>query len=132
MHIETSYDTLEQRLQPPADAKTSVMLNSVGNGMMLGAGPFIIAKTVEGLTDWKMTKPWYWGEALLTVAGIAWGYHSGQKEFKALEDYRHALSSEVLKLHSQINDNSTQIKSWSDRVRKPESAELQATTELTR
>ncbi len=117
---ETDTDTLRKRLQPPAEAKTSVVLNSIGNGVMLGTAPFVISKTMEGLCKSWRTPFWlHVVDAVAIVGGTLWGYNNGQKEFKRLQDYRQTVSNEILKLNDHITANDTEIKSWADKVKKP-------------
>lgn len=120
MHNEDVHTTLAARLKPPTEAKTSVILNGVGNGMMIGAAPFIAAETYSGITGWRIPKGLHWVNAALTIGGVAWGYFSGQKEFRRLQDYRQTVSNEILKLNDHITASDTEIKSWADKVRKPE------------
>lgn len=118
---ETEIDRLEQRLQPPAEAKTSVVLNSIGNGVMMGTAPFVISKTAEGLFKSWHTPFWlHVVDAVAIVGGTLWGYKTGQAEFKRLQDYRQTVSQEILKLNDHINANEAEMKSWADRVKKPE------------
>lgn len=125
---ETESGTLEKRLQPPSEAKTSIVLNSIGNGVMLGTAPFVVSKTLEGLskTNWRTPRWLHMFDAAALVGGAVWGYATGQKEFKRLQDYRQTVSNEILKLNDHITANDTQIKSWADKVKKPEHEAAQA------
>lgn len=121
---ELQPDTLEKRLQPPADAKNSIILNSIGNGVMLGTAPFVITKTAEGIltTGWRVPRWLHVVDAVLFVGGAAWGYASGQKEFKRLQGYRQTVSDEILKLNDHIVSSDAK---WADRVKKPEPENLE-------
>lgn len=117
---ETEIDTLEKRLQPPAEAKTSIVLNSIGNGVMMGTAPFVLSKTAEGLfKSWNTPRWLHVVDAVALITGTMWGYSTGQKEFKRLQDYRQTVSREILKLNDHITANDTEIKTWADKVKKP-------------
>lgn len=121
MHNNVVHTSLEERLQPPAEAKTSVILNSVGNGVMLGTAPFVISKTAEGIfKSWRTPKALHYFDAFALIAGTLWGYSNGQKEFRRLQDYRQTVSNEILRMNAEMEEDRGEVKSWAEKVKKPE------------
>ena len=124
MHNNDPHITLEQKLQPPAEAKTSVILNSVGNGVMLGTAPFVISKTAEGIfKSWHTPKALHYFDAFALIAGTIWGLTNGAKEFRRLQDYRQTVSNEILRMNAEMEEDRGQVKSWAEKVKKPEASE---------
>ncbi len=102
MHNNIPHEELVKKLQPPQDAKTSIMLNNIGNGTMLGAMPFIIAESYYRITQKIMPPAVAWANLALTAVGAAWGYVSGKKEYARLQEYRQTVSNQVIKISEEV------------------------------
>jgi len=108
--------SLRDRVMPPKDSGVSVVLNGVGNGMMLGAAPFMLLEMYSHITGKTPNKALYKGNAIATVAGCALGAWFGMEEAKHLREYRTRMGEEILKLHEENVQLKTQAESWAQKT----------------
>lgn len=78
-----------------------MVLNGMGNGMMLGAVPFVAMESWGLFTDKQLTKGQRKGSIFATVAGCVLGTWYGMHEAKNLERYRNTIGSELESLRSK-------------------------------
>lgn len=124
MHNNVPHDELVERLRPPKEAKLSIILNSVGNGIMLGTAPFVVGKTIEGITkNWRLPRWLHIFDAVAMVAGVAWGLHSGKKEFNRLQSYRESVSEQIVKINDELAAQGETQNQW---VKKYEAGKAKA------
>ena len=133
MHNNIPHDDLVKKLQPPKEAKLSIILNSVGNGIMLGTAPFVVGKTIEGIaTKWRVPRGLHIFDAFAMVAGVVWGLRSGQREFKRLQNYRETVSEQIVNLseevsaHTQNHPTETSAQSWAKKEAEKKEAAAEA------
>lgn len=103
-------------LQPPQESGTSVVLNSVGNGMMLGAIPFLAFEVKAAVTKTPLSPALTIASIAATGVGGVLGWVFGEKEAKALQDYRQNLATEVTALRGEVEQLKQEKRSWQTRV----------------
>lgn len=108
-------DELRQAM-PAKEASVSVIMNGIGNGMMIGTIPFVALELYSHIADKKIPKKAYVANAFATVAGCALGGYMGKKEADRLRNFRQSLVDEVTGLRSQVDKNCAQIDTWAEKV----------------
>lgn len=91
-----------REVMPYDEARTSTILNGIGNGTMLAASPFLVIDGVTHLLDKKPTKGFHLASVLATVGGAMWGYFSGKSEADHLNEYRIESLREVSDLRHDL------------------------------
>ena len=109
-------DKIRQAM-PAKEASASVIMNGIGNGMMIGTIPFVALELYSHIADKKIPKSAYVANAFATVAGCTLGAYMGKKEADRLRNFRQSLVDEVAGLRSQLDENCAQINSWADKIR---------------
>lgn len=99
----------DERLLPPAQSHTSMVLNGMGNGMMLGAVPFVAMESWGAITGKQLTKGQRKGSIFATVAGCALGMWYGTHEARNLERYRFTIGSELESLRDKSQQQEQKI-----------------------
>lgn len=119
---------IPERLIPPDESNMSMILNGAGNGMMLGALPFLLAEMAEGITKqskhrFEMSPRMHLLGAGATIVGAVLGALYGRFESNELNKYRFSIGSEISNLNAEIKHLNTEIahlrekpKSWVSRV----------------
>jgi hypothetical protein len=104
-------------LQPPKESRGSIVLNSVGNGMMLGAIPFLgleahaLIKKVELSPAARA-----WSLAASAVGGVL-GWVFGEKEANRLENYRMNVARELTELRNEVEELKQDRRNWGQQIR---------------
>jgi hypothetical protein len=106
-------------LQPPKESHTSIVLNSVGNGMMLGAIPFIAFEAHSAVTGKPLSNTLRIGSIAATVVGGVLGWVFGEKEANRLQHYRQAVSDEIIAQRAEIQSLKEEKHNWQTQVREP-------------
>ena len=109
-------EELRTKLAPPDEANVSMVLNGVGNGMMLGAAPFLMLEMYAGITGKTISPRTHKINAFATVAGCALGGWFGAKEARKIENYRLAVGHEIAKLGEQYDRTHATGNSWAEKV----------------
>lgn len=91
----------DKRLLPPSQSNTSMVLNGMGNGMMIGAIPFVAMESWGLFTGRQLTDAQRKGSIFATVAGCALGMWYGMHEGRTLERYRHTIGNELESLREK-------------------------------
>lgn len=99
-----------REVMPIEEARSSTILNGVGNGMMIGSMPFVALETYKNIAhhghpEKNLPKPLYIASALATVGGAAWGYMNGAQEADHLNEYRLTALDEMSRLRSETTQN---------------------------
>ena len=103
-------------LEPPSNSSTSIVLNGMGNGMMLGTLPFVAFELYSHLVTKKpISTQAYKGMAFALVGGCALGTAYGFHEAKQVRQYREGISSEVDSLRNELNETKAKLESWTQK-----------------
>lgn len=105
-----------QRVMPKREASTSLILNGIGNGMMVGTIPFVGLELYSHIAEKKIPKSVYVGNAFAMVTGCALGGWFGFHEAKNLQQYRESLVSELTDVKNKANENRRTLQNWADKV----------------
>ena len=104
-------------LEPPKESRSSIVLNSVGNGMMLGAVPFI-ALEANALRTGKPLGKLSQGLSLAASAvGGLLGWVFGEKEANRLENYRNNIAQEITTLRNDVHELKQERRHWQTHLR---------------
>lgn len=98
----------DPRLRVPEQSNASTILNGMGNGMMLGAAPFVLLKMASQLTG----KPIPIADKIGTfgtVIGCAIGAAYGGAEARHVEQYRQAVGERLQQLGQQAEQSNQRI-----------------------
>ncbi|MBA4274620.1 MAG: hypothetical protein C0436_03090 [Alphaproteobacteria bacterium] len=121
---------IRQRLDPPDEANVSMVLNGVGNGMMLGAAPFLALEMYSGITGKPVSAKAHKINAFAVIAGCALGGWFGVKEASKIHNYRLAIGNEIAKLNDRIDTAEAKRPTrWADKL---EAEQSTPTTEPSR
>ncbi len=112
----TDHITEIRSTMPKREANTSLILNGIGNGMMIGTFPFVTMETYSHLANWKVPKQAYALNAAALLGGSMLGAMYGLKEAHKLQNYRESLVDEVEGMRNKIDENCTKIDSWVERL----------------
>lgn len=104
-----------RQTMPAKEASISVIMNGIGNGMMIGTIPFVALELYSHIANKKIPKAAYVANAFATVAGCTLGAYMGKKEADRLMAFRNSLVDEVEGLRRQVDDNCAQLKSWTEK-----------------
>lgn len=115
-YLSSSESEEVRQAMPKKEAKVSLVLNGVGNGMMIGTFPFVGMELYHHLTGWEIPKKAHGFNAFALVAGSALGAWYGTKEANRLHGYRETLVDEVEKLRHEVNTNNQRIQQWTDKI----------------
>lgn len=120
--MEQTHKTQEirQRLDPPDEANVSMVLNGIGNGMMLGAAPFLALEMYSGITGKPVSAKAHKINAFAVIAGCALGGWFGVKEANKIHNYRLAIGNEIAKLNERVDATSPPTK-WADKIEQSQS-----------
>lgn len=118
MDIANDTELEHERLLPKSQSNTSIMMNGAGNGMMLGAIPFLALELRSVLTgkNQTLTKNQKVASIAITGAGAVIGVIYGASEARHLEEYRNAVSAELKNLRTQLKSQAKVIDSWKARI----------------
>ena len=110
-----------REVMPYDEARSSTVLNGIGNGMMLGSLPFIAIESYKniayhGKSGKDLPKLAYVGSALATVGGAVWGYVNGTTEADHLNEYRIESLKEVSDLRHDLAVAEKKINTWEARM----------------
>lgn len=105
-------------LQPPKESRTSIVLNSVGNGMMLGGIPFIGLEAVHLFKESGKPLPLWARAASITMAAIGGvlGWVFGEKEANRLENYRNNIAQELTTIRNDVQELKQDRRHWQNRI----------------
>jgi len=119
--MESDSETLRvpeaSRLLPPSQSRISVLMNGVGNGMMLGAIPFLGLQLNAALHQRPLS---YKQEiASIAVAGVGGiiGMIWGAREATHLDAYRDSIRAEIESLRSRLEQQEKASHGWAQRIR---------------
>lgn len=93
-----------------------MVLNGIGNGMMIGTAPFLAMELYHQITGWEIPRRASMGNAFALVAGSALGAWSGYQEAKQLHTYREAMTDALSKMQDQVESSADTLKGWTERV----------------
>ena len=110
-----SHIALDEDLAPPPQSKFSVVLNGIGNGMMLGAVPFVAMELYSQLSGKALSPNARKGSVFATIAGCALGAAYGIHEARSLEGYRQKLGQEITRLSNKVKKLEANQTSFSER-----------------
>ena len=114
--MDNTKQTNPAHLDPPKESHTSIVLNSVGNGMMLGSIPFLGIEAYEMIKGGKRLPPIVHSASIAAAAvGGVMGWIFGEQEATRLENYRSALSKEVRSLREDVNGLTQERRSWQEK-----------------
>jgi hypothetical protein len=121
--MEKSKHPISAELHPPKESRTSIILNSVGNGMMLGSIPFLGIEAYQlSVKSGHRLPPTIHGASIAVAAiGGVIGWAMGKKEADRLDHYRQAVSQEVTDLRNEVNDLKQEKRSWQEKTKTTES-----------
>lgn len=125
---------IPEPLTPPEKANISMVLNGAGNGMMLGAAPFILAEMAEGITKnnatpFKIPSKMHMLGAATTVIGAIFGGVYGRFESNELNKYRLEIGKEIAKLNTELKHLKGNPQGWAAKI---EAEQTTPTTDITR
>lgn len=107
-----SVETVEDRLEIPTQSNVSTVLNGMGNGLMIGAVPFLLLKTGQQILGKRLPV----SEALIdrfgtfgSVGGCLLGAAFGAHEATSVHSYRLALKNEIQSLHDKASNSNAKI-----------------------
>ncbi len=103
---------------PKKGSQASVILNGVGNGMMIGTIPFVGLELFSHIAEKKIPKAAYVANAFATVGGCAIGGWCGLREAQRLGDYRQSLVEQVERLEKKCQ----RLDSWVDKTQAQETS----------
>ncbi len=115
-------------LTPPKSSNVSLVLNGAGNGMMLGALPFLGVELYGKITKKPVPEATEMVTLFATVAGCVVGAVFGMKEAKALSKYREELRGEIADLRAEADAAKQKSEGWAAK----ETARPETTAEITR
>lgn len=102
----------EAHLPPPEQSSVSTILNGFGNGLMLGAVPFVLLKTGQQIFGKKLGIEEKVIERIGTfgsVIGCGLGTVFGMSEARQVENYRISISKEINRLSTQLDTANSKI-----------------------
>ena len=106
-----------RNITPPTESRITTVLNGVGNGMMVGALPFVAKNLYEAITSKTVHFPHQDKLiAFATVSGCVLGGVFGVSESKRMHDYRTAMNEEVNAIRQQVNANSQALETWANKL----------------
>jgi len=112
-------DSEEHSLTLPDKSRVSTILNGMGNGMMVGSIPFIVAESMSHITGRPVTKTMSIASLTATFLGGIFGGIYGKLEADQVDNYRSTLSSEIKNIHRRI-DRAKSHGAWSEHVKTEE------------
>lgn len=120
---DTHREALKKRLLPPKESTTSMVLNGIGNGMMVGFAPFMVMQMYADIVG-NHTLPQRYAKASVaaTLAGVVFGAWYGYKEASRLEEYRYTLRKEVVELNNRLADHEADT-GWVDRMNREKTSQ---------
>jgi hypothetical protein len=95
-------DAIEIRGVRPPKSALSTVLNGAGNGLMIVGAPVAAINGAAFIFDKPLPTQFKKAGVFASVAGCLIGAYYGLKESKQLDDYRHALASEIKDLHAKV------------------------------
>lgn len=115
MEKATDTPVIPEQLTPPDESNISMILNGAGNGMMLGAAPFLLAEMAEGITKkstnrFEMSPKMHMAGAIVTVVGAILGGIYGRYESKELNKYRLSIGKELSTLNAETKGLKDEIR----------------------
>ena len=114
-----SREALRRRLRPPEESTTSLVLNGIGNGMMVGFAPFMALEMYSNISGVRnLPRSFHIASAITTVAGVAFGAFYGLKEARRLQEYRITIGNEMATLSERVTDSNERMDSWVDKLEK--------------
>lgn len=114
-----SKEALRQRLAPPAETSTSLVLNGIGNGMMVGIAPFMAMEMYANISGRRdISRGFHVANAVATVAGVVFGGFFGLREARKLHEYRQTIGTEMANLSERVTDNTERTEKWVDKLDK--------------
>ena len=119
-----------RKLIPEKESRTSLFLNGIGNGMMVGTIPFVGLELYARLTNKEIPKSAHIGSAFATVIGCTIGGYFGLREADKLKNYRRCLVDDLTYLHQKAaNCDAPQIEGqeWSKKERQKEISSTEPT-----
>jgi hypothetical protein len=114
--METNTQKPANDLKPPKDAHLSVVLNGIGNGMMLGALPLVGAEFYSMATKKPLPEFARIAGVVGSVVGAVFGGMLGNKEYHNLNVYQQRVASEITALRTQVNSLQASNTQWQERV----------------
>lgn len=105
-----------RRTMPKAESNVSVVMNGIGNGMMVGTAPFVAMELYSHLADKKLSNRAYALNAFALVAGSTLGGWFGLREAHRLHDYRQSLVDGIENVSKKVDEHCAQLDSWTDKL----------------
>lgn len=102
-------------IAPPPESNASIVMNGVGNGMLLGTGPFMAMELFSQIREKPLDKVFYKGCAFATVVGCAVGAIYGIHEAKKLNKYRREIGEEINDLRARNQVLEAKAERWADK-----------------
>lgn len=111
---------LYRRLDPPKETAATTVLNNIGNGMMLGALPFMAVEMYSHIAGKEFSPSTFRrlsiANAAMLVTGCGLGAWYGMNEAKRLQDYRTTVSDEIVRLSEELKTTNAKLDSWVEKA----------------
>lgn len=118
MDVEDAHSRIKSKLNPPKEASLSLILNGIGNGMMVGAVPFVLMETYSHIAGVALSRKLYMANAAATLGGCALGAWYGQHEATKLDEYRNSVADEFIQLNDKLGMLNAKQDKWTARIEK--------------
>lgn len=109
-------------LTPPSESRKSVILNGIGNGVMIGTVPFLALEHYANITRSPLPKGVHWGSAFAIVAGGILGGLFGKREVQDIDRYNQQLKSEITRLNQKLDANTAKMQELASKLNVPGAA----------
>ncbi|MBN8544392.1 MAG: hypothetical protein J0M34_09030 [Alphaproteobacteria bacterium] len=114
---ESNTSAVRPDLEPPKESRNSIVLNSIGNGMMLGGIPLLAIEGYNALRPTHKAPPKvHLATIAAAVVGGVMGLVYGEKEATRLENYRLKVAGEVTKLSNEVEQLKAEKRNWQERA----------------
>lgn len=120
--VNTDKKNIEKALTPPEESRASIIMNGVGNGMMIGVTPFVFVQSGFELANKNVPKAVTVFNILATLGGMVWGAQYGIREANRVGEYRKTVSDGVSQLREEMRKQSAEVATLREQVNQQSTA----------